>query len=121
MLSQEFMVLYFLTLFFQRVLFMHRFKCPSCQEESISIKDKFRLGWWLTTRCGQCETRVAAFPWTLMLLFFLHTWNVIWWFGLYHFEGGGQYLLYMGIGWVLIELINLFFMPLCSLRRKTES
>lgn len=114
-------MLYFLTNFSQRPRFMPAFKCPNCQAESISLKDKFRLGWWMTTTCNQCDTRVAAFPWTLMLLFFLHVWNVIWWLGLYHFKGGAEYFIYLAICWLLLELTNVFFMPLCSLRRKTES
>lgn len=96
------------------------FKCPSCHEETISLKDKLRLGWWMTTTCRHCGARVAAFPWTLMVLFFFHVWNVIWWFGLYHFKGGLDYFLYMAIGWLLLDLFNIYFMPLASLRRSTE-
>lgn len=96
------------------------FKCPSCRAETISLKDKYRLGWWLTTTCSQCGARVAAFPWTLMLVSFTYVWNVIWWFGLYHFNGGLHYFIYMAICWVLLDLANIYLMPLASLRRKTE-
>lgn len=99
---------------------MPAFKCPSCREETISLKQKYLLGWWMTTTCSHCGARVAAFPWTLTLLFFAYVWNVIWWFGLYHFNGGLHYFLYMALFWVLLDVTNVFFMPLASLRRKTE-
>lgn len=99
---------------------MPAFKCPSCRQETISLTQKYLLGWWRTTTCPQCGARVAAFPWTLMVLFFFHIWNVIWWAGLYHFNGELYYFFWMALFWVLIELANIYMMPLATLRRRTE-
>lgn len=99
---------------------MPLFRCPCCREATIPLRDKYRLGWWLTTTCSNCGARLAAFPWTLMLLFFFYLWNVIWWFGLYHFNGGSHYFIYMVICWALLDLANIYLMPLCTLRRKAE-
>ena len=94
------------------------FKCPSCREETISLKQKYLLGWWMTTSCSQCGARVAAFPWTLMLLFFFYTWNVVWWSGMAYYDGSYHYLIYMAICWVFIDLANIYLMHLASLRKK---
>ena len=99
---------------------MANFKCPSCKEQTISLKEKFLMGWWATTNCSNCEARVAAFPWVLMLISGMHVWNVIWWIAFIMFNDSYHYLIYMAICWVLIELINLYFMPLVTLRKKVE-
>ncbi len=97
---------------------MAKFKCPSCKEETISRGEKFRMGWWATTHCRQCDARVAAFPWVLAIISGLHVWNVIWWTGLILFKDSLHYLIYMFIGWVAIELLNLYFNPLATLRKR---
>jgi len=94
------------------------FKCPSCREQTISLKQKYLLGWWMTTTCGGCGARIAAFPWTLMALFFLYVWNVVWWVGMIHYTGSYHYLIYMAVIWVLLDLINVYLMPMASLRKK---
>ncbi len=99
---------------------MPSFKCPSCHEETLSLGQKYRLGWWMTTHCSPCGARITAFPWTLMALYCLYIWNVVWWLGQYIFNGGLVNFIYMAIGWLLIDLINLYFMPLATLRRKEE-
>ena len=53
-----------------------------------------------------------------MVLFFLYTWNVIWWSGLIYYKESYHYLIYMAIIWVLLDLANVYFMPLASLRKK---
>ncbi len=98
---------------------MANFKCPCCKEQSLSLKNKFFMGWWGTCNCDQCEARVAAFPWVLMLISGLHVWNIIWWVGLVFFKESYHYLVYMAVGWVLIELLNLYFIPLVTLRKRT--
>ncbi len=83
--------------------------------------DKFRLGWWAITRCDQCDTRISVFPWVLLILTFLHVWNVIWWAGLAYFDSSLFYLIFMFVGWVFLELTSLYFMPLVSLRPKAQT
>jgi len=72
----------------------------------------------MTANCEQCEARVAAFPWVLMLVSFAHVWNIIWWGGLVMFDDSLHYLLYMVAGWIALELVNLYFIPLATLRKK---
>jgi len=96
------------------------FKCPHCQEETLSVKDKYRLGWWMTVICASCGGRIAAFPWTLSLMTMLYVWNVMWWVGLINFNSSYHYLIYMAICWILLDLANLFLMPLSRLKRKTQ-
>ncbi len=100
---------------------MASFKCPACQENTLTFKDKYRLGWWMTTHCNSCGARIAAFPWTLMVLFFFYVWNVIWWAGMAHFNHSYHYFAYMLVGWILLDLANLYMMPLCTLRQKSKN
>lgn len=100
---------------------MASFKCPSCKEETLSLFDKYRLGWWMTTSCSHCGARIAAFPWTLMVLFFFYVWNVVWWAGMVNFNDSFHYLIYMAVIWVLIDLVNIYFMPLSALKSKKPS
>lgn len=93
------------------------FKCPHCREETILLTQKYRLGWWMTSTCNACGGRIGVFPWTLMIITMFHVWNVLWWVGLVHFNDSYHYLIYLAICWILIDLINLYFMPLCRLRK----
>ena len=97
------------------------FKCPHCREETISLKDKYRLGWWMTTICSKCGSRIAAFPWTLLMLNMVYVWNVLWWVGMINFNHSYHYLIYLVICWILLDLINVYFMPLCRLKKKAET
>ena len=99
---------------------MASFKCPSCREETLSLKDKYRLGWWLTTTCSNCGARIAAFPWVLMIIFFFYTWNVVWWVALAILKGGPIYLLYMIPGWLFLDYLNISFAPLAKLKDKPQ-
>ena len=99
---------------------MAAFKCPHCHNLSITLKDKYRLGWWGITTCSQCGGRVAVFPWVLMILTMLYIWNVLWWVGLVNFNHSYHHLGYMVICWLLLDLFNLYFMPLCRLKKKEQ-
>ncbi|MFC1751169.1 hypothetical protein ACFL2V_20485 [Pseudomonadota bacterium] len=100
---------------------MASFKCPSCNESTLSLIDKYRLGWWMTTHCNNCGVRIAAFPWTLMLIFFFYVWNVVWWAGLVNFNHSYHYLIYMVVCWVVIDLANIYLMPLSALKPKAKA
>lgn len=92
------------------------FKCPHCRAQSVSLKDKYKLGWWMTVSCPNCGGRIAAFPWTLLIMTMLYVWNLMWWVGLINFNHSYHYLIYLAICWVLLDLINIFFMPLARLK-----
>lgn len=97
---------------------MAAFKCPHCREETLSLKDKYRLGWWATLNCSKCGGRVAAFPWVLLMMTMLYVWNLLWWVGMMNFKHSYHYLGYLVLCWVLLDLINIYFMPLCRLKKK---
>lgn len=78
------------------------------------------MGFWGVKHCSACGARVAAFPWTLMLLSFLYVWNVIWWVGLIHFNDSYHYLIYMAVCWIALDLINIYFMPLASFKQRNN-
>ncbi len=100
---------------------MANFKCPHCHEETLSLKDKYRMGMWFTAYCANCNSRLAAFPWILMLIHFLYVWNVIWFVALVYFNDGYIYLLYMVIVWGVLDLLNVYYVPLVKLKAKKES
>lgn len=100
---------------------MAAFKCPHCGEQSISLTQKYRLGWWAVVNCKQCDGRVAAFPWVLMMLTMTYLWNVLWWIGLANFEHSYHYLFFMIPCWLLLDFFNLYFIPLCRLKKKDPS
>ncbi|MBI3773155.1 MAG: hypothetical protein HY272_10720 [Gammaproteobacteria bacterium] len=96
---------------------MAKFKCPRCKALVFSWQDKYRMGFWGVKHCSGCNARVAAFPWTLVLLSFLYVWNVVWWAALIHFNHSYHYLIFMALCWVLLDLLNVYFMPLASFKQ----
>lgn len=97
---------------------MARFKCPNCKQETLSTIDKYRLGLWMTVTCDQCGARITALPLLLMLLWFFHAWNIIWWSALVYLNHSLHYLIFMVICWASLEAININLMPLATLRAK---
>ena len=97
---------------------MPKYKCPSCKEETISLKEKYLTGMWMTTTCNSCGARVAALPLVLMLIWFCYVWNVIWWVGMSVFNGSWHYMIYMVVGWLILDFLNVNLIPLASLRAK---
>lgn len=96
---------------------MPTFKCPSCREQVIPFKDKYRAGWWSVLHCPHCGSRLAAFPWLLLLITMLYLWDVVWFVGIYHFTGNLMpHLVILIGGWLLLDLINLYLVPLVRLR-----
>ena len=75
----------------------------------------------MTTICSKCGSRIAAFPWTLLMLNMVYVWNVLWWVGMINFNHSYHYLIYLMICWILLDLINVYFMPLCRLKKKAET
>ena len=94
------------------------FQCPRCREESISYKDKYRAGLWQTITCPRCHARLCANPWILMLLHMVYVWNVVWFYGLYHFEHNAIYFAFMAVGWLVLDVLNLQLVPLSVMRNK---
>lgn len=100
---------------------MPRFICPRCKDRSISLLDKYRLGLWLTTRCPKCGTRLCANPYLLFVLYFLYVWNFMWWPTLAYYTGNYWHLIYLLPCWLVIDLINLRFIPMSCMKKKVEA
>lgn len=99
------------------------FECPRCGEKSISIKEKYLLGHWMTRTCPRCQARLGARPIPLAFLYFVYTWNILWFITLYvhssmKLNPDPIYFLYMIVGWILLDITNLFVIPLGAMKRK---
>jgi hypothetical protein len=94
------------------------FTCPNCRENSISIKNKYLAGWWKPITCPNCSRKLSAFPWLLMALDMVYVWNVMWFYGLYHFDldHSPVYFVYMAVCWVILDVLNVQFMPLSIMK-----
>lgn len=97
---------------------MRTHKCPRCGEMSIPLKDKYRAGFWGIVSCGRCGARLCALPALLALFFVLYVWDIMWFFGMYHFTGNWMHFFYMALGWIVIDMLNVRFVPLASMRSK---
>jgi hypothetical protein len=92
------------------------FKCPRCGKMSIPIKDKYKAGFWAVISCKNCEARLCIFPWLLAVLFVAYVWDVVWFYGMYHFTGHYIHFLYMIVVWLMLDAVNIYFMPLASMK-----
>lgn len=97
---------------------MARFNCPHCKEPTLSWLDKYQLGLWMTKTCRNCGARISAVPLVLMAMHFIYAWNVLWWGALVHFNDSYHYVIYMAVCWVILDALNVAYMPLASLRQK---
>lgn len=96
-------------------------ECPCCKQTCISLGEKYKLGIWKTVHCRQCGAKLTAHPIALALVDFVYVWNVSWFGVLAYIEKDMNYLLYLVIGWLVVDIINLMVVPLAILSRKKEA
>lgn len=94
------------------------FKCPHCEQATISYKQKYLMGIWSVIRCPNCGTRLSAQPLLLMALDVGYVWNAVWWLGLYFFNREPIYFVYLVIGWLILDFLNVKLIPIAALRSK---
>jgi hypothetical protein len=92
------------------------FTCPRCNEDTVSIKDKYRAGLWLPIHCPKCGAKLTAYPWVLMIVHMLYVWNVVWFFGMYWFTGNAFHFVYMAVVWLVLDIVNVNLVPLAVMR-----
>lgn len=97
---------------------MRHFTCPRCHNETIPLKDKYRASYWINIYCAGCGARLAANPYLMSLLWGVYVWDVVWFYGLWHFIGNPIYFLWMVVGWLFLDVMNVMFMPFVVLRKR---
>jgi hypothetical protein len=100
------------------------FECPYCGEKTISLKDKHLLGYWLTRTCKNCDARIGARPIPLALIYCVYTWEVLWFLTMYVYsvmtgKPDIGYLLYMVVGWIILDIINIGVIPMGVMKKKS--
>ncbi len=104
---------------------MANFTCPSCNQESIPLKDKYAMGYWMMRRCGACNSLIASNAIILGILTFAYLWNVLMFGALTFFDrnpdiswgdnimqGAWYYILIMIVIWAILDFINVKYVPL---------
>lgn len=97
---------------------MRRFRCPRCGQDGISFKDKYYAGLWLTVVCSQCGARLCAQPWFMAVGYMIYFWAIAWFVMWALLEHSWLPILYMLPVWALLDLLNIYFMPLAVLRSR---
>jgi len=95
------------------------FPCPKCEQSGISIKDKFRVGYWRETHCAQCNARLCANPWFLAPFSLVYMWLLATCAFLFMFEDvGAMAIVYAVIGWLVIDILNIMLIPMSVMRNR---
>jgi hypothetical protein len=97
---------------------MARYACPHCEKETISSRDKYLMGLWLTRTCPHCGTRLCANPYLMFVIYFFYLWNLFWWPVVAYLNGNSLYVVPMVLIWAMLDFINVRYMPLLCLKRK---
>lgn len=100
---------------------MTMYKCPRCRTMSIPFKDKYRTSVWGTIHCPHCKARLCAYPLLLGALYVLYTWDIMWFAGLYYFTRNLMDFVYMILGWLVLDSLNVSFMPLAVMKSSPGS
>lgn len=99
---------------------MLKFKCPHCQQSSITFKQMWLAGKWVDVICANCGGRSCVYPALLVVIYFFYTWDVVL-FG--YLTVYNESVLYLGImfgGWVVLELFSLT-LPLVRMKSKSPA
>lgn len=100
---------------------MPMYKCPRCQTMSIPLKDKYLAGVWINIHCKHCKAKLCATPLALAALNVFYLWDIGWFSGLYFFTRDIMDFVYMFIVWIIIDALNVSYMPLSSMKRDPQS
>lgn len=95
---------------------MSRFRCPRCGESGISFKDKYLAGIWMTVLCTNCGARLCAQPLVMAAGYVLYFWVLAWFVTWALLDWSWLPILYMIPVWLVLDLLNIRFMPLAALR-----
>ena len=109
---------------------MANFTCPSCNKDSILLKDKYAMGYWMTRRCSECSAIICSNAILLGVLTFAYLWTILMFGGLTFFDrdpgiswienilsDAWHYILYMVAIWVVLDIVNIKYIPLMVIRR----
>jgi len=94
---------------------MEKIECPQCSRQTITLKQKLKAGKWATIYCGDCDARMCANPVILALLYFVLTWNFLFFGYMAVRESSLGYFIAMIVGWAIIELF-IYYIPLNRMR-----
>ena len=94
---------------------MENIECPQCQEKTITTKEKLRAGKWATIFCPSCGARMCANPIVMALMYFILTWNLMFFGYMAIRESSVAYGLAMIVGWAIMELF-IYYIPLNRMR-----
>lgn len=95
---------------------MTNYTCPSCGKNSITRRQKYAMGYWMTRRCGACNALLCATPLLLGVLTFAYLWDLLFFIGMSQFNHSLHYFVYMIVIWFILDLINLKYVPLSVMR-----
>ncbi len=97
---------------------MESYKCPKCSTACISVKDKYKAGSWREIHCEHCGARLCGHPWFMAAIYMVYFWVVAWFIFWSYFERNWWLLLGLIPSWLLLDYLNVRFMPLVILRAK---
>ena len=97
---------------------MKSYRCPSCNRDTISTKDKYFAGIWRVIYCPSCGARLCAQPWLLALGWAIYVWAFMWFGALAFFNHSLAPLVYLVPVWLFLDFLNIRFMPLAVMRAK---
>lgn len=93
------------------------YPCPSCKKETISHKNKYLMGLWLLKTCPDCGARLCANPYLMFGIYFVYLWNFFWWPVIAYLTGNLLYLIPLVVIWLLLDYINVRYMPLLCMKK----
>jgi len=97
---------------------MKQYPCPNCKTGAIPLTEKYRAGMWRVIHCPNCRARLCAQPWLLMLASMIYVW-VAAWFGFWAWlDRSILPLIYLIPAWLMLDYLNITYMPLSVLRPK---
>lgn len=99
---------------------MRMYMCPRCQTMSIPFKDKYRAGIWANINCKNCQAKLCASPILLAAYSILYMWDVAWFSGLFYYTRNPLDFVYMIMVWILLDYLNVTYMPLVTMRRDSR-
>lgn len=83
------------------------FRCPHCEEKSISFVAKYLSGKWRIMHCPACGGRSTTQPILLLMLYFFYIWDVVLFGYLFWVTSDYSYLLMLVAGWLVLDLFSL--------------
>jgi len=99
---------------------MKKFKCPNCEQLTITTRQKYMAGIWRVIHCENCNARLCAQPIIMAIAYAIYFWALAWFSFSAYFTQSLEPLIYLIPTWLFLDFLNINLIPLARMKARAD-